>query len=334
MAEKFASEGKFAASAVLFSKAAEAGADPVEVEVARAGMLRDAGYRFLDNSLFARAQERLEKALERDPDHFEARFQLGVLLYEGGKFKEALATFSPLAEMPEAGERPLVGLYLRNTKWYLQASEPGEEEDESQPEALRCALCWSPLEESHWTLEDGRTLCETCFSDGVNDDEVAQELLTKVTQALKDSLGIELRRPPTAHLVSGEEMARLASENLESFEGVTADKLAGLYSPGEKGPVVYILRGLPRFTSIETIAHELTHVWEGENCPPDTPLGVREGFSEYAAHRVLLELQHEEPAGRMFLSRGSYGIHFKRLEVLGRINGGRKLAELLKEGLP
>lgn len=333
MADKFSSEGKYATAAALLMKAGEADPGLADVDIAMAGLLRDAGYRFLENDFFASSRESFRRALSKDPEHFLALKRLGILLYEGGEFQEAVEIFKPLSERTEAEKDPLVKIYLRVSRWYQQVEEKGEDALRKDSATSRCDLCWGPLEETHWALEDGRVLCGSCFTDAVNDETVAQKLVTEVTASLDAAMGIKLRHPPAAHLVSKEEMTRLASENLQSFEEVSSGDLAGLYAPGENGPVIYLLRGMPHFTTLETIAHELTHVWEGENCPPETALGSKEGFSEYVAYRTLLALGHKEAAARMFLSRGPYGIHFKRLEVLGRINGDRKVAELMREGL-
>jgi tetratricopeptide (TPR) repeat protein len=327
-----AAQGKFAAAAALLRKASALDAVSPDPELLLGAVLRDAGYAFLDNGMFAAAREAYRRASTRDAAGFDGPYAEAVLLYEGGKYDEALALFEPLGKHARAAEAPLFASYLRAARWYRLAGQKGDAASQQDAATRRCDSCWSPLGETHWTLENGRPVCERCFAEGLNDDAALAPIVNDVTAALDGALGIRLRRAPSARLVSREEMARLTRENLNSFEGVTGE-IAGLYTAAGREPTVYILRGLPRRTAVETVAHELAHAWQGENCPPGAPLSVTEGFSQFAAYTALRQAGLGEAAERMFLERGPYGVNFKRMEVLGRVHGPKALLEMVREGM-
>lgn len=327
-----AAQGKYAAAAALLRQASTLDAASPEPELLLGEVLRDAGYAFLDNGMFDAALEAYRRAAIRDAASFTALFRQAVLLYESGKFDQALALLEALEKHAVAAQAPLFTSYVRAARWYRLSEKKGSQAPQQDAATRRCDSCWQPLGTTYWTLENGRLVCERCFGEALNDDAALAPIVGNVTAALEGALGIRLRRAPAARIVSREEMTRLTRENLNTFEGLTGE-IAGLYMAAGKEPAVYILRGLPRRTAVKVVAHELAHAWQAENCPPGAPLGVSEGFSEYAAYTSLRQAGLEETAEQMFLELGPYGVNFKRMEVLGRVHGPRALLEMVREGM-
>lgn len=326
-------QGRFAAAAALFQKAATLDTSSPEPELLLGDTLRDAGYAFLDDALFDAALGAYRRASARSAGGFDAPFRQAVLLYEGGSYDEAILLLEKLEGHPGAAAAPLLASYLRAARWHRLAGQAGGADPQRDAAVRRCHSCWLPLDEAHWTLESGRLICDRCFGEALTDDAGLAPVVAEASAALEAALGLRLRRAPAARLVSRVEIERLTRDSLDTFEGVTGE-LAGLYTQEGREPTIYVLRGLPRRMAVETVAHELAHAWEAENCPPGTPLGVTEGVAEFAAYTALRQMGLPEAADRLFLERGPYGVHFKRLEVLARVHGRQRLLEMVREGMP
>jgi tetratricopeptide (TPR) repeat protein len=335
-AAALAAKGKFAASAALL-RTAEKGDDPFAAELAAARVLRDAGYYFLDDGLFAEALKAGRAALARRDDSVEARFLTALLLYEGGRYREAAELFPAGGEAVEAPSLPQAGPFRRAAAALAERAERQEQakgqearQDDAAPD--RCDLCWAPLAGTLVQLEDGRRRCASCSADAVNDEAPLEEIRVSVGAFFVAELGITFPKQVALHLVSKTEMARLAGERLSSFAGVTPEDLAGLFAPYPDHLAIYVLRGLPRVETVRVVAHELAHAWVSLECPPGVALGDNEGFSEWVAYRALLAANLQREAAWMFLEPGPYGVHFKRFEVVGRVRGAAQTIAAMREG--
>jgi len=283
-----------------------------------------------------------DQALEIDSAQLKAMYGKAVLLYESGRYAEALELFErllasapneePKSEGLKTASKALLKNYKNASGWGKALKEMKEEDREKLKHANKCDLCWSPLGDESWELGDGRTLCGKCFAGALNDENKLKDIYDQVVNYVEDSLGLRLAKRPSIHLVSADEMSKLAGDSLHSFEGVKPENLAGLFTQSGDEPNLYILRGLPADEATGVIAHEYAHAWSRANCPPDTSLSVNEGFSQWAAYEALLALNRTEAAQRMFLEQGPYGVNCKGMEVVARIRGAEGLLALVKEG--
>lgn len=337
-ATALAARGKYAAAAALLRTAARGG-DPFPAELAAARVLREAGYFFLDDGLFAEALKAGRAALALKGESPEARFLTALLLYEGGRYRDAAELFTEEQAAAGGAALPPGGTFRRAAAASAARAERAEQErkggkvsprDEVEPD--RCDLCWAPLEGALVQLEDGRRRCASCSADAVNDEAPLEAIRGSLGAFFASELGITFPKQVTMHLVSKTEMARLAGERLSSFAGVTPEDLAGLFAPYPDRLAIYVLRGLPRVETLRVAAHELAHAWVSLECPPGVELGENEGFSEWVAHRALLASGLTREAAWMFLETGPYGVHFKRFEVIGRVRGPAWLIQAMRGG--
>jgi hypothetical protein len=342
-ADALAARGKFSAAAALLLTAERNDAAAPGPRLAAARILRDAGYYFLDNGLFGEALKAAKAALEIRPDLAEARYRTAVLLYEGARYGEAGAVFGELATSPDAGAFPSLAAYRRASGRFAElvakheeekkqgkAGEKGPDPAKTKPDDT-CDLCWKPLSGEVVQLEDGRRRCVSCAAGAIYEEEELAGIRAKVTATLDSSLGLRFPKAVSSHLVSKDEMRRLAGE-FSGFKGVTPEDLAGLFTVYTDRLAIYVLRGLPRIETLRVLAHEMAHGWEAQQCPPGVSLGAKEGFAEWVAYRTLLAEGQQEEAGLMFLEPGPYGVHFKRFEVIGRILGPEKTIAQMQEG--
>lgn len=333
-ADTLAARGRFAAAVALLRTAERKDKAAAGPRLAAARILRDAGYYFLDNSLFADALTEGRAALAIQPENAEARFRIAVLLYEGARFAESADLFDALATAPEASSLKLLAVYRRASRRFadLLASRDKDKDSAKEKANSLCELCWKPLAGEVVQLEDGRRRCTTCAAGAVHEEAELVEIHAKVSAFLEQGLGLRLPREVRAHLVSKDEMRRLAGEDFSGFKGVTPEDLSGLFRVYTDHLAIYVLRGLPRIETLRVLSHEIAHGWEAQQCPLGMSLGADEGFAEWVAYRTLLAEKHEEEAGLMFLETGPYGVHFKRFEVIGRILGPQKTIAQMREG--
>lgn len=167
----------------------------------------------------------------------------------------------------------------------------------------RCDACSSPLPEQHWTLHDGRRLCERCHSTAVYAPQEAQALYEQTVGAVIAQLGLSLRVGVVFRLVDAPTIARVrASGGSHAPE----EKTLGLYQRQGATRAIYMLYGLPRLLFRTVVAHEYAHAWQGESCPLLEDHALREGFAEWVAYRHLLYLGCTRAAEHLLTSNHPY----------------------------
>lgn len=175
----------------------------------------------------------------------------------------------------------------------------------------RCDSCAAPLGERHWTLHDGRRLCERCHATAVYDPDEARALYQQTVGAITAQLGLGLRVGVEFRLVDAPTIARVrASGGLTPAGNGVGDAPAGhtlgLYQRQGLTRAIYMLYGLPRLTFRTVAAHEYAHAWQGESCPLLEDDALREGFAEWVAYRHLLYLGCTRAAARLLASNHPY----------------------------
>lgn len=95
------------------------------------------GNEYYNENNFAKSIERYQKALEHDPNSFEAKFDLGSALYRSERYEEAEKTLLPLLENKSLSEaaRGEVAYNLGNTQF---AQQKYKEALSSYRQAMRC----------------------------------------------------------------------------------------------------------------------------------------------------------------------------------------------------
>jgi hypothetical protein len=106
---------------------------------------------------------------------------------------------------------------------------------------------------------------------------------------MDQQLGMRLNLLPALGLVDRHQMLALL-EQTEVGGADDPDRVFGLFFRRGRKRAIYVEYGLPQILMIQVMAHEVAHAWQGENCPLLRDPFVREGFSEWAAYRVLTAL--------------------------------------------
>jgi hypothetical protein len=110
----------------------------------------------------------------------------------------------------------------------------------------------------------------------IKDPAQAQQILTQVRADLQQMFGMIVSRPVDLHLVEGSEMDRLLSGN--AYKGSEI----GLYHDEPNGHHnISVMRDWSRDMCSGITAHEFTHAWQREHCPPNQDIVIKEGFARW-----------------------------------------------------
>ncbi len=168
----------------------------------------------------------------------------------------------------------------------------------------RCDACSAPVGDPHWTLHDGRVLCNNCHTTAVFDPTLARQLYDETVAAVAAQLGLRLRVGVEFRLVDAPTLAQVRAEAHDG--SAPEEKTLGLYQRQGRLRAIYMLYGLPKLLFRTVVAHEYAHAWQGEACPLLDDDGLREGFAEWVAYRHLLFLGCTRAAQRMLKSSHPY----------------------------
>lgn len=181
-------------------------------------------------------------------------------------------------------------------------------------------MCGVPVGANHVRLPDGRRTCARCHQTAVYDPPHAQALFERVTRVVTEQLGLGLNIGADFTLVDDQHLQRLAAEaslDLHDEQG----KVVGLFIRKGRKRVMVILSGLPQILLIQTVAHEWSHAWQGENCPLLQNARVREGFAEWTAYKTLQTMGAIKKMALMKQQNGLYGEGLRQMLELERRDG-------------
>jgi hypothetical protein len=86
--------------------------------------------------------------------------------------------------------------------------------------------------------------------------------------------------------------------------------------------VIYLLSGLPRTDFQAVTAHEYTHAWQSENCPPDQELILIEGFASWIEYQVYRKFGGMAGAKRIEESEDPiYGKGYREVREIAKEQG-------------
>lgn len=152
-----------------------------------------------------------------------------------------------------------------------------------------CYVCGVPVENDHWKYPDGRHVCNQCGDRAVIDVAEIRKIMLDVEQTIQRRLGLVIAVPYELRV---DKLADFrASHNgpgsSQTPSGELYGKELGMYRRIEGRSEIVLLFGLPPELTYEAAAHEYAHAWAAENCRPDLPPDLREGFAQWVAADVL-----------------------------------------------
>lgn len=175
--------------------------------------------------------------------------------------------------------------------------------------------------------DDGRYMCNLCKPESMTDVDDILEIVFEVAEHMKtfgmavDYNGIQI------NLVGRDKMQTLSghhSNGLRGFTDYREDWRVFGRSQNRKMQM-YLLYGMPRMEIINTIAHELAHVWQFNRGRFKNEREWSEGSCNYAAYLVLAKYPGRDSSFfRTSLIRDVdpvYGDGFRRVKTLAEAEG-------------
>jgi hypothetical protein len=190
-----------------------------------------------------------------------------------------------------------------------------------------CDFCAKPLMGGEFDrLQDGRERCITCSRTAVTTHEGFFSLYQEVRRNLEIMFEIQFNVGITVRMDNAKTIARLTREKFEPTPGFDA-RVLGFASENAGGYDLRIENGSPKLPSIQTMAHELTHIWQYRNWDQqqiqakygaERRLFVHEGMASWVMVQYLYCTNEGDFAAReAALTRArtdEYGVGFRLFE--------------------
>jgi hypothetical protein len=175
--------------------------------------------------------------------------------------------------------------------------------------------------------DDGRFLCNICKPESMTDVDDILEIVYEVAEHMKsfgmtvDYNGIQV------NLVGRDKMQTLSGHHSNGLRGFTdyREDWRVFGKSQNRKMQMYLLYGMPRMEIINTIAHELAHVWQFNRGRFKNEREWSEGSCNYAAYLVLGNYPGRDSSFfRTSLMRDAdpvYGDGFRRVKTLAEAEG-------------
>ena len=192
--------------------------------------------------------------------------------------------------------------------------------------ALQCDFCGMPLNGvSYERLADGRIRCNDCAASAVNSVEEFRELYRKIVMLMETYYDISLRVPMTVVTTDARTIAKHTGEIYDPKAEFNSRTVGFAQKDKDNTYSLMIENGSPRMAVIDTITHEMTHVWQFQNWDErainrhygkgEVRLAVYEGMAVWSAVQMMYmigETSYARLQEAVALSREDiYGIGFK-----------------------
>lgn len=130
---------------------------------------------------------------------------------------------------------------------------------------LHCDFCGFPLSDvSYERLADGRIRCNECSATALKDLDDFADLFHQCMRLLQNFFEIQLDIPMTVRITDAAEVGRKAG--MVFRPGKEAGNRVLGFAQSRKGEYSIVMEnGAPRLAVIETMVHELTHLWQYEH---------------------------------------------------------------------
>ena len=142
----------------------------------------------------------------------------------------------------------------------------------------------------------------------ITEQSQAQEILVQVMASLKEMFGLTVSEPVDMHLVEAKEMDALFSGS--PYHGAEI----GLYRPQNGRHQIYVMKDWSRDMCSGITAHEFTHAWEKEHCPPMQSQVLKEGFARWIEAKYYDKIGAYESVARIReVADPVYGVGYKTM---------------------
>ena len=161
-----------------------------------------------------------------------------------------------------------------------------------EAELERCDNCNRLISEKSTNggvkYSDGRNICNICKSKKLNSLSEYNHSLNRVISRL-NNYGLRFKKQIIAlEIVDLNELQKKSgNEHSKSINGFTLTEVETVDNKKTFNHTIYILSGIPAKYAESTIAHELMHVWIGENIEHKLSMPLLEGSCNYISYTYL-----------------------------------------------
>ena len=139
-----------------------------------------------------------------------------------------------------------------------------------------CTYCGMPA--NGVTMPDGRICCRVCQKSLVTEVEKARKLFQGVIRDLDNRIGMKFLTHPIMYLCTQNMMPGTQGSLNGTQFGVCVCRGSQIEA--------YVLTWLPQLIFKRTLAHELSHAWQFNNCSHRIGVGISESFAEWAVETL------------------------------------------------
>ena len=150
----------------------------------------------------------------------------------------------------------------RNSLREARKKEPFMDNELDFDAVNHCDFCGRPLSGvSYEKLNDGRTRCNECSTSAINSEKDFVELFNNILGTMQSFYNIEFKTKINAVMADAGVIAKGVGQIFVPSTDVTA-RVLGFAQRKHGKYSVFIENGSPRMAAIDTIVHELTHIWQ------------------------------------------------------------------------
>lgn len=207
--------------------------------------------------------------MPEDNDYLELTFQeIGLTPITKSRYQKECYLKYGYEEIDSRIKVDELRKYLRVRGWSNNALTLARKRDVLAKNLLdtstdnHCDFCSLPLTGvSYERLNDGRIRCNDCSSSAITTLKDFKEIFYRSLKMMEDFFEIRYRVPISAKMTDAREVAKGVGMIFKPSTGVTprvlgfAQKKFGRYS-------LVVENGSPRLATIDTVVHEMTHIWQ------------------------------------------------------------------------
>ena len=155
-----------------------------------------------------------------------------------------------------------------------------------------CDFCGLPLSGvSYERLNDGRVRCNDCSSNAIAKSDDFRELFYRTLGMMEDFFEIRYRVPIRVKMADARTVAKGAGMIFKSSTGVAPRALGFAQRKNGKYSLL-VENGSPRLATIDTIVHEMTHIWQYLNWD-DTQIMSIYGMNDASCSGIARDIVYE-----------------------------------------
>jgi hypothetical protein len=223
---------------------------------------------------------------------------------------------NPIAPMPicHACGLPIHGVY------YKIPGLPDLYCEKCNKTLPHCFFCGRPVKEE---TVDGRITCHECQAEVIRDPQEAYRLAGQVKDWIQDHLHLQL--PSQVRFQYVNDLAPYVGTQLLG----TTRELGAFIREGKEVRIL-LINEMPRAILIETVAHELTHVWQNGRIPKNQRLLIKEGFAQWVASKVLNAFMCIQALKVLQEREDMYGQGYRHVQEIENRSGAPAVIESVK----